>query len=61
MNDKKKSYQPYMQMIGPITSKQFGKVQVVLNDYNEQVRMEALYNMLVMMKRQDEETTISED
>ena len=43
-----------MAFIGPITSKQFGKMQTVLNDYNENVRMICLWNMLVMMKEMDE-------
>lgn len=41
--------------IGPITTKQFAKVQDVLQNYNENVRIEALWNMLVMMKEQNEE------
>lgn len=45
---------PYIQKIGPITSTQFGKVQTVLNDHNELVRMRVLYNMLVLMKQQEE-------
>lgn len=53
MVDKKKYQQPYEQMIGPITSSQFGKVQSVLNNYNEDVRMHVLWNMLVMMKQME--------
>lgn len=50
----KKKQVPYIQQIGPITSKQFGKVQEVLQNYNENVRMEVLYNMLVLMKEMEE-------
>lgn len=56
MTEKKKSTNvPYIQQIGPITSKQFGKVQEVLNNYNENVRMEVLYNMLCLMIEQDKQ------
>lgn len=45
---------PYCQPIGPLTTQQFTKMQSILSDFNEQVRMEALYNLLVMMKEEDQ-------
>lgn len=56
MSAKKRKYeQPYERMIGPITTSQFTKMQSIMADLNEQARLEALYNLLVLMKKQDEE------
>lgn len=48
----------YMQQIGPMTSKMFAKMQILLEPCTEADRYAVLYNLLVLWKEQDEDNLL---
>jgi hypothetical protein len=42
--------------IGPMPTRVFSKLQVMMNDIDETQRLICCFNMLVMMKKQEEST-----
>jgi len=55
----KKPQPTYRQSIGPLDSKQFGKMQTLLEPLNELQRMHVLYNLLKLMKEMDDIESVS--
>ena len=47
-------YTDYIKQIGPLSSKLFSKMQLILDDLTEAQRYEVCYNMLVLWKKQEE-------
>ena len=52
-NKYKRRAQEEMNHIGPISSKLFAKLQILLDEVNEAARYEVCYNMILMMIDQE--------